>query len=368
MISRAQALAFRAARHGQGERRDVPLAEAAAVPVSDFARGAALLALAARSSSVTREGYVAAVDSGELVVGFTLRGALHLVAPGDVPLFGPALLSGDDAELGAQLGQQVQRVCAEYGLSPRAALDDVADAVRAVLDGGAALTKDELHAALRERVRPELMPWCKGCGSHHVAPMLWRYGGTAAGMRADAERRFLLGAPPAAAADPLDAARRFLRAYAPATAADLGAWGGLAKPHARRLWEQLAPELVPVTSDSHPRAKLFALAEDADALAAPPPATGVRLLPERDPFLQHPDRSWLTPDPELRKRLHRPVSGPGAVLLDGTLAGLWRARTTGKRLTIEIEPLTELDPDALADEAARLATLRGAADHTLTIA
>lgn len=375
-VTREQALAFRLARHGLRERRDVALDDASPVPVSDFSRGAALLALAARSSSVTREGYVSAVDAGELVVGFTLRGALHAVAPADVPLFGRALLSDDDAELGEQLGQQVQRLCAGHELSPRAALDEVADAIRAALAGGAAPTKDELHAALRTRVRPELMPWCKGCGSHHVAPMLWRYGGTVAGMRADAARRFLLddAATPAASAtdpDPLDAARRFLRAYAPATAADLAAWGGLARAHARRLLDRLTPELIAVTTDSHPRAKLVALATDAAALADPPPALpGLRLLPERDPYLQHPDRSWLTPDPTLRKRLHRPVAGPGAVLLDGTLAGLWRARTKSKRLTFEIEPLTPAlaTAPALTAEATRLATLRAATTHTLTFA
>ncbi len=83
------------------------LAEAAACPASDFARDAALLALAARTEDVSREGYDQAVDAGELVVAHVVRGAIHALAPGDLALYGRALIARDDDELAAQLGQQV---------------------------------------------------------------------------------------------------------------------------------------------------------------------------------------------------------------------------------------------------------------------
>src|SRR4051812_31591684 len=153
-----QVLAFRLARSGTD------------CPASDFQRDAALLARAARDPALTRERYEAAVDAGDIVVAHVVRGAIHAVESSDHALFGRALLARDADELGAQLGRQVQRL----GVVPTAALDEVAAATTDALADGP-LDKVALHAALRERVSKPLMPWCKGCQSHHVAPMLWRY-------------------------------------------------------------------------------------------------------------------------------------------------------------------------------------------------
>ncbi|HEX6229493.1 MAG TPA: crosslink repair DNA glycosylase YcaQ family protein, partial [Solirubrobacterales bacterium] len=167
-----QILAFRLARSGLASRRARGLAEAAACPASDFARDAALLALAARAEDVTREGYDEAVDRGDVVVAHVIRGAIHAVAPADFGLWGRALIAGEDDELAAQLGEQVKRLARQEGFAPTEALDEVAEATRDALKGGRRLDKNELHDAYRQRVREELLPWCKGCKSHHVAPML----------------------------------------------------------------------------------------------------------------------------------------------------------------------------------------------------
>src|SRR5829696_5059456 len=159
-------LAFRLARSGLATRDARGLAAAAACPASDFVRDAALLALAARAPDVTREGYLEAVDAGDVVVAHVLRGAIHALAPGDFALYGRALLARGDDELGVQLGRQVRRLAAEHGFAPTDALAEVAAATRDALAGGTALDKNALHEALRARVRGELMPWCRGCGSH----------------------------------------------------------------------------------------------------------------------------------------------------------------------------------------------------------
>lgn len=57
-------LAFRLARSGLAVRGARDLAEAAACPASDFARDAALLALAARAEGLSREAYDHAADAG----------------------------------------------------------------------------------------------------------------------------------------------------------------------------------------------------------------------------------------------------------------------------------------------------------------
>ena len=87
----------------------------------------------------------------------------------------------------------------------------------------AASTAPGLHDGLRERVRDELLPWCKGCQSNHVSPMLWRYAGVAAGMRMDSERRFRAGRP-GRRRKRADLARAYLRFYGPAEVKGFADW------------------------------------------------------------------------------------------------------------------------------------------------
>lgn len=214
-----QVLAFRLARSGLVTREARDLAEAAACPASDFARDAALLALGARVEGLSREAYDHAVDAGDLVLAHVVRGAIHALAPGDLALYGRALVARDDDELGPQLGQQVKRLAGEKGFAPGEALEEVAQATKDALADGRRLDKNELHEELRGRAGADLMPWCRGCGSYHVAPMLWRYATVKAGVRLDSERRYTLGKPgrtPTAS----EAVRRFLGFYGPANPGD----------------------------------------------------------------------------------------------------------------------------------------------------
>jgi hypothetical protein len=347
-------LAFRLARSGLTARSTGGLADAAACPASDFQRDSALLALGARADGVTRDDYREAVDAGELVVAHIVRAAIHALAPDDLALYGRALIARDDGELAAQMGQQMKRLAKEHGFAPTDALAEVAAATEDALATGP-LDKNALHEALRQRVRRDYMPWCQGCQSHHVAPMLWRYATVQAGARLDAERRYLL-AEPGAAPDPAEAVRRFLRFYGPATPAGFADWAGLAKPHARRLWE--AVEMAEADGG-------WILPQDRAALESPPTARGVRLLPPADPYLQKPNRALLAPEPDLRKRLFRPVASPGAVLHDGRLAGLWRAQAKGRKVEITVERFERLPRAELEDEAQYVARLRGGGEATL---
>jgi len=348
-------VAFRLARHGLGERRARPLAEVAACPASDVVRGSALLALAARADGVTPETYSRAVDDGEVVVAPSLRAAIHAHARADVALFGRALIARDDDALAEQLGRTLRVRLGHVGIPAGEALQEVAEATAAVLADGRALAKDELHEELRGRVRPELLPWCDGCRSHHVPPMLWRFGGVEAGMRLNAARRFILGSvgPPPEGGEVV---RRYLRFYGPSTASDFTAWAGVARATGRRLWADVEGELGEVRIDG---ARTWLLADDEAELASPPAAGGLRLLPPGDPFLQGPNRALLAPDAALRKRVFRPLASPGVVLADGVIVAVWRVRSRGRRSEFEVEPVAAVDRDALEAEAARVAAARG---------
>jgi hypothetical protein len=362
-VDAERVLAFRLARSGLASRAARTLAEAAACPASDFSRDAALFALAARHEGVTRQRYEEATDGGDVVLAHIVRGAIHVLAPGDLALFGRALIATADDELLVQLGQQVQRLAAEKGFSATDALDEVADATKGALRGGRALSRNELHDELRGRVGADLMPWCKGCKSHHVAPMLWRYGGVKAGARLDAKRRYVLGNPgrsPAASG----AVKRFLHFYGPADAGDFAEWAGLARPHAKRLWEQVEGDLTEVPVGRRQR---WALSEDLQDVESPPDPDGVRFIPPGDPYLQKPNRPLLAPEAELRKRLFRPVASPGVVLSNGRLAGLWRVKARGKQTEITVEKLARLARKDIEGEAHRVADLRGGSELLLVV-
>jgi len=133
--------------------------------------------------------------------------------------------------------------------------------------------------------------------------MLWRYGGAKAGARLDARRRYVLAEPGPAPA-PAEALNRFLHFYGPSDVGGFAEWSGVASPHAKRLLDEIEGDLSEVSVG---RRKAWALSDDLKGLESPPDANGVRFLPPGDPYLQKPNRPLLAPEPELRKRLFRPV-------------------------------------------------------------
>jgi hypothetical protein len=117
-------------------------------------------------------------------------------------------------------------------------------------------------------------------------------------------------------------------------------------------------------------AKAWVLAADADALADPLQAGGVRLLPPQDPYLQQRDRTTLLPDKRLHPTVWRPVRPPGVVLAAGQLVATWRSRRAGKRLAVTMEPFVPLASQtraAIQAEADRIALLRDCQAAQLTI-
>lgn len=365
-MTREQVLRFRLERQGLGERDGVGPVGAAACPASDFNRDAALLALAARSEKLTRSAYERAVDDGKVVLAPAIRAAIHALQPADFALLGRALISDDEEELGRQIGQQMRRIVKETGVAATDALAEVSEATEAALPRGSKLSKNGLHDGLRERVREELMPWCKGCDSHHVAPMLWRYAGVRAGVRRDHEARYLLGSPkPKGKPDPADAVRYYLRFYGPAKVSHFASWSGVAPAMSRRLWDLVAEDLVVVDWDGGEGSILGA---DEKALKGAGKASGLRLLPPGDPYLLQQDRETLVPEAATRKRMFRPVASPGAVLVDGRIAGTWKVKAKRKRSEFEVTEIARVPRRKLEAEAERIAALRGSEGLALSVA
>ena len=361
-VTRKQALAFRVVRHHlAGRLGPRQVREAAVVGLQDTPPGTAALALAARADAGPE-----ALD--ELVLVPSIRGAPMAVAERDLSVFTAGLEPPDEAAAKAVIGNAWKAL---DGITAMEALDRVSEAVRESLSEGP-LGRDDFHQALRERLPAELLWWCRGCQSHHVHPSLWRATGIRGVLAIVGRegRSAVFGPPPEAPSvkDPgAELARRFLQAYAPARPKLLADWAGLAGSHAKALWER-AGELVPVDLDG---AAAWALAEDEGALLDATEVRGVRLLPNRDPLSAARDRELLVPDRDLRKRIWTALGGPGTVLLDGEVAGIWRPAKQGRNLLVTVEPLTRLAASAESDlsaEAERIAPFRGAETGELEIA
>ncbi|MGH2663433.1 MAG: DNA glycosylase AlkZ-like family protein [Actinomycetota bacterium] len=82
-----------------------------------------------------------------------------------------------------------------------------------------------------------------------------------------------------------------------------------------------------VTTDPTPA---LLLARDEKAFSSPPEPRGIRLLPVQYPYLQQRDRAMVLDNEGDRRKLWRPVRGPGGVLVDGRIVGTWRVRTKGQ--------------------------------------
>lgn len=155
--------------------------------------------------------------------------------------------------------------------------------------------------------------------------------------------------------------RRFLHWLGPATCAGFAWWAGIAAGEARATWTAIDDELVPVTVGSH-RASI--LASDRAAFDRSGRVSGVRLLPDGDPYLalaggdlvsggRRGAGGWAAGRP-----IPRLPDGsrfiPGAVLVDGEIAGAWSRRQARVTLIPWGRP-GRAARDAMAAEAERLA-------------
>lgn len=132
-------------------------------------------------------------------------------------------------------------------------------------------------------------------------------------------------------------ALRYVNTYGPITKADLGRWMGVEATLARKAFESIADQLVPIDVEGEAR---FTTATVIDEISAKRPRDRVRLLPAFDPYvvgvLEHLER--LLPDPKLRSKVSRAAGWISAtVLLDGKIVGVWRYERTSGSVEMTVE-------------------------------
>ena len=370
-ISGPQIVAFRLSSHNLVRRlgpRSL-IRAGAACGIQETPSGSAAIALCARIDRLSpRTLEQALVRDRTLLHFWSLRGAPYVVPARDLAVFSAGAMPFDRASFDVFLGGWAPAIDAAR-LDPFDLIDRMTSATRALLDGRT-LDVNELRDSLLKRVRRLSRITRPKQTRHDMPEPLYRALGLAgvacivAGRGTDSimARTDQWAGSPFGNAD-VDGARaelvrRFLHCYGPSTPRRFAEWTGRSLRDGKAAFELVIGELAEV---DHPEGRAWVLARDIKELDSPPEPAGARLLPVADPFLQQRDRATLVSDESARKVLWRPVGGPGAVMVDGQVVAIWRARAVRSRLHVTVEPFRRLarrQVEAIEQEAARLAPFR----------
>ena len=372
-VRRADVLRFRVRRHqldhptGSSDgSSDVALLD---YGVQDTGPDGAAWALALRGAEP------AAPD--DLVFAWTLRGAPHAYRRQDIEAVAVATapLSESDA---AKRIFDASKPLKDAGIPALDALRLVADQLRAI--ARRPTSKGDASSRLTELVDDPYVRSCRPCATTHVFEMPFRLAALHAGLELEPGtsppvlRRIPGMDPPrferlAGEADArFDVIRNHLRFYGAARLGDVARFLDAPVKDVKAHWPTDAVEVrVPdAPADGRPQPR-FVLAEDLDEVRRSErperPERTLRLVGPYDPYLQLRDRELLVADEARRKDLWRVLGRPGAVVVAGEVAGTWRPRTSGRRLTVAVEPwgpLPARDRALLEEEAERLAAFRNA--------
>ncbi|MPQ98341.1 winged helix DNA-binding domain-containing protein [Modestobacter sp. I12A-02628] len=295
----------------------------------------ALSAVALRTTDGSRAGVRAAMDAGDVVRSWPMRGTLHLVAGDDLPwlleLLTARALSGVEKRR-----EVVQLTVADLERSRELAVG--------LLSGRRRLSRPDLLAALGEA--GALVDGPRG---YHTLWFLSQTGTLVLGPTDGTEQQFVLleewlpGARRPEREEALgELAWRYLAGHGPATVPDLVRWAGLTVRDARAGLALVRDRLESTTVDGtehwlDPATPELLAAHRADAQR-------VLLLPGFDELvLGYADRSCTVP----AEHAARIVPGNNGVfrptvVVGGVAVATWRV--TGARRAVTVEAFGTLDP------------------------
>ncbi len=312
----------------------------------------ALTSVALRTAARSRGDVVAALDKGEIVKSWPMRGTLHLVAAEDLPWL-----------------LQVTAARVEVGMGPRraqleldtATLARARDIAVAALTDGRPLRRDELHGAWNDAGLVTT-----GQRGYHVIAHLAQTGVLCFGPHVEGEPAMVLvdqWIPEPRQLEREEAlgelALRYFRSHGPATVKDFTRWTKLLAADVRVGVALARPDLASVVVDdveylmdpATPDVLAAPSVHDPEDSASPidpdPSATSILLLPGFDEFvLGYGDRSAVL-DPEFATRIVPGGNGVfrPTVVHDGRIIGTWQVTGRGAERAISAEPFTTFPAD-----------------------
>jgi hypothetical protein len=366
-VSRDQVIAYRVAAQGlHRDGRSVGKLAVLDIGVQDAAPELARLSFDARlAKPVPADG----IGPGEpLALVWSLRGAPHVHRRKDLDAVAGALYPLSESDAAGRLNETGPSV-ARAGI---AALDQFAtavDAMRAVVNKP--MGKGAASSAVTKRIPAVMGRNCRACKAVHISDSAMRPASLAAGLELQPGT-----APPvlqprkgARVPDGVDVAalQRLIVGYltllGPAGPGEVAGYLDARRADVAAVWPE--SELVEVSVDGR---AAWLPADQLKALKSAPAPDVVRLLGPFDPYLQARDRELMVPDKALYKPLWPVLGRPGVLFVDGEVVGIWRPKSSGKRLTLTVDAFGPLPPPvwtAIEAEAERVAATRGAADVTV---
>lgn len=305
-----------------------------------------LTSVALRTASGSRAGVEAALDAGEVVKAWPLRGTLHLVAAEDLAW----LLELTAARVLA--GAAARR--AQLGLDPLT-LERARDLAVDALAGGRRLRRDDLLAVWDESGLSTT-----GQRGYHMLWNLAQAGTLCFGPTRDGDHLIVLAdkwIPNPRRLEREEAlgelAERFFRSHGPATVKDLSRWAGLVMADVRTGLALARPRLARIEVDG---VEHFLDPRTPDLLDAHRDrARGAFLLPGFDEFIiGYGDRTAAVPAAYADRII---PGGNGVfqptVVSDGQVVGTWKHSGRGARRTVSAAPFTSFSPE-VADAIPRV--------------
>lgn len=369
-VERSDVIAFRAERHQLGRApasaaaTDVDLLDLGVQDTGTFGSAWALELRGARPA-----------EPDDLLLAWTIRGAPHAYRRRDASAVVVATAPFSEADAASRVFDASKQL-REAGIDVLDALRTVARLMREIVRRPT--PKGEVSRRLSERLDPPFLRYCRSCDATHPYEQTFRLAALQAGLELEpGSSPPVLRRIPRRRAAPyrhlgteaearVDVVAAYLRFFGPAPLKAVATY--LDAPVAvveRDLPADVAEIAVrEVDGTGRRKAPRFALADDVEALTGAAERAGrgvVRLLGSHDPYLQLRDRDLLVAERPRQKDLWRTLGRPGAVLVDGVVVGTWRPRTSGRDLSIRLEPwspITGRARSAVKVEAERLAAHR----------
>ncbi|GHE13726.1 winged helix DNA-binding domain-containing protein [Klenkia taihuensis] len=295
----------------------------------------------------------------DLVTAWTLRGAPHTYRRTDLAGVAAATWPWSEADAAKRIFDGARPLRAA-GIPVLDALEHVGAQMRAV--AARPTVKGDVSGALRDRLPEPYLRFCRPCDAVHAYEQTFRLAALHAGLvlQPGTSPPVLeqTGVEPAdAVPERLDVVRAYLRLTGPATPKQVATYVDSTVAEVRRHWPE---DAEPVDVDGEQR---WVLA----GTQPPERARTTRLLAPFDPYLQVRDRELLLPD-RPAKELWPVLGRPGAVLVDGEVAGTWRPTTKAGRLALAVTRWRPFDTAAVEEQAARMAAARGLGSGGVTVA